>query len=327
MKTPLLEVRDLVKYFPVKKVTYLEKRKYVKAVDGVSFSIYEGETLGLVGESGCGKSTTGKMIVKLLDPTSGTIQYQGKDIFAMPKPEARELRRKIQMIFQDPYSSLDPRQTAGKIIMEPLIVNKQMSDGRERVNKLMDDVGLLREYYNRFPHEFSGGQRQRIGVARALALNPALVICDEPVSALDVSIQAQIINLMQDLQEKYQLTYLFISHDLGVVKHICNRIAVMYLGRIVEIADKHELFNGPLHPYTRALLASIPVSDPNIKNEQTPIKGDVPSSIDPPAGCRFHTRCVDCMAVCKSVRPVLREVSPGHVVECHLYSEERAKPA
>jgi oligopeptide/dipeptide ABC transporter ATP-binding protein len=295
----------------------------VKAVDGVSFTIYEGEALGLVGESGCGKSTTGKVIVNLLEPTEGTVLYRNEDIFALSKARAKELRREIQMIFQDPYSSLDPRHSAGKIIMEPLVVNKQRTDALNRVYKLMDDVGLLREYYNRYPHEFSGGQRQRIGVARALALNPNLVICDEPVSALDVSIQAQIINLMQDLQEKYHLTYLFISHDLSVVKHISDRIAVMYLGRIVEIAEKRALFDDPLHPYTQALLAAIPEADPTQKQEQTPITGDVPSPIDPPSGCRFHTRCVSRMHICSRTAPEFREIQPGHYVECHLYQESR----
>jgi oligopeptide transport system ATP-binding protein len=321
MKKELLAVRDLKKHFPVKKEAFLEKRRFVKAVDGISFSIYEGETLGLVGESGCGKSTTGKMIVRLIEPTEGTITYDGEDILRMPKSRSRELRRKIQMIFQDPYSSLDPRQTAGRIIEEPLIVNRQREGSRERVARLMADVGLSAEYAGRFPHEFSGGQRQRIGVARALALNPSLVVCDEPVSALDVSIQAQIVNLMQDLQEEYRLTYLFISHDLRIVKHISDRIAVMYLGRIVEIADRTALFGNPLHPYTRALLEAVPISDPTVKNVHVPLTGDVPSPIDPPRGCRFHTRCPRRMEVCESKEPLMRELEGAHFVECHLYGE------
>jgi len=322
MNNALLQVKDVKKYFPIKKETFLEKRTYVKAVDGISFSIFQGETLGLVGESGCGKSTTGKMIVKLLEPSEGSILYDDEDIFKLPRERSAELRKEIQIIFQDPYSSLDPRQTAGKIIMEPLIVNRQRKGAEERVLKLMDDVGLLPEYYSRLPHEFSGGQRQRIGVARALALNPKLIVCDEPVSALDVSIQAQIINLMQDLQERYKLTYLFISHDLSVVKHICDRIAVMYLGRIVEIARKDELFKNPLCPYTKALLDSIPVADPGTRDISKPISGDVPSPINPPSGCHFHPRCLSCMDICKVTAPRLQEVEPGHFVECHLYTQQ-----
>ena len=323
MSKPILRVSGLKKYFPVKKDTYLEKQRYLKAVDGIDFSIYEGETLGLVGESGCGKSTTGKMIVKLTQPTEGAVWFQGEDIFAMKKKKTRELRRKIQMIFQDPYSSLDPRMSAGRIIMEPLLVHGQKDQAREKALSLMDDVGLLREYFDRYPHEFSGGQRQRIGVARALALNPSFIVCDEPVSALDVSIQAQIVNLMQDLQEKYKLTYLFISHDLRIVKHICDRIAVMYLGRIVELAPKEEIFDKPLHPYTQALLSAIPESDPEEKKEAQPIKGDVASPIDPPSGCHFHPRCPSCMDMCRRTSPILKEYLPGHFVECHLHADKK----
>jgi len=325
MKRVLLEVKDLKKHFPVKKDTYFEKQKYLKAVDGISFSIHEGETLGLVGESGCGKSTTGKMIVKLLKPTAGAIHFEGKDIFSIRPGEEKEFKRRIQMIFQDPYSSLDPRQSAGKIIMEPLVVHGKKDNAKEVVLSLMDDVGLLKEYFDRYPHEFSGGQRQRIGVARALALNPSLIICDEPVSALDVSIQAQIINLMQDLQAKYHLTYLFISHDLRIVKHICDRIAVMYLGRIVELADKQAIFNTPLHPYTQALLESIPESDPEHPRESEPIKGDVASPIDPPSGCHFHPRCPRCMDVCRQKAPEMIEHKEGHFVECHLFDATHGK--
>lgn len=322
MKKPLLTVSGLKKHFPVKKDSYLEKQRYLKAVDGIDFVIYEGETLGLVGESGCGKSTTGKMIVKLVQPTAGSIRYDGEDIYAMGPDQTRQLRKKVQMIFQDPYSSLDPRLSAGKIIMEPLLVHGQKEGAKEKVLSLMDDVGLLREYFNRYPHEFSGGQRQRIGVARSLALNPSLVICDEPVSALDVSIQAQIVNLMQDLQEKYRLTYLFISHDLRIVKHICDRIAVMYLGRIVELADKEEIFDRPLHPYTQALLSAIPEADPEASRETQPIHGDVASPIDPPSGCHFHPRCPRRMAICERESPRFHEHVPGHSVGCHLYEEK-----
>ena len=323
MKRSLLKVSGLKKYFPVKKDTYFEKQRYLKAVDGVSFEIFEGETLGLVGESGCGKSTTGKMIVKLLKPTEGEVSYEGEDIYSMNSAKSRELRKKVQMIFQDPYSSLDPRMPAGKIIMEPLLVHGEKGGSKERVLSIMDDVGLLREFYDRYPHEFSGGQRQRIGVARALALNPSLVICDEPVSALDVSIQAQIVNLMQDLQEKYRLTYLFISHDLRIVKHICDRIAVMYLGRIVELASKDDIFDTPLHPYTKALLSAIPDSDPGQGKGAMPILGDVASPIDPPSGCHFHPRCPECMDICRKASPVTVEHSPSHTVECHLYSNRK----
>jgi len=318
-----MDIQKLEKKYALGGGFLQNKPRIVRAVDGVNLQIFEGETLGLVGESGCGKSTTGKMIVKLTQPTEGTVWFQGEDIFAMKKEKTRELRRKIQMIFQDPYSSLDPRMSAGRIIMEPLLVHGQKDQAREKALSLMDDVGLLREYFDRYPHEFSGGQRQRIGVARALALNPSFIVCDEPVSALDVSIQAQIVNLMQDLQEKYKLTYLFISHDLRIVKHICDRIAVMYLGRIVELAPKEEIFDKPLHPYTQALLSAIPESDPEEKKEAQPIKGDVASPIDPPSGCHFHPRCPSCMDVCRRTSPSLKEYLPGHFVECHLYADKK----
>jgi len=315
----LLEVKNLKMYFPVKSEGLFKATKQVKAVDGINFTIYQGETLGLVGESGCGKSTTGKLIVKLLHPTGGNIIYKGKDIVKMSKKEFREIRKEIQMIFQDPYSSLDPRRTNGKTIGEPLEANKIQSNIKERVIDIMKEVGLREEFYERYPHEFSGGQRQRVGIARALALNPKLIVCDEPVSALDVSIQAQILNLMNALQKKYHLTYLFISHDLSVIKHISDRIAVMYLGGIVELADKKGLFDNPMHPYTKALLEAVPLPDPENRKELGMLKGDVPSPIDPPSGCTFHTRCSQCMDICKRTKPELKEISRNHFVKCYLY--------
>ena len=316
----LLEVRNLKMYFSVKNDGLFKPKKQLKAVDGVSFTIYQGETLGLVGESGCGKSTTGKLIVKILHPTDGQIIYKGKDIIPMSKKEFKEMRKEIQMIFQDPYSSLDPRRSNGKTIEEPLEVNKVKGNTKEKVLGIMKEVGLREEFYDRYPHEFSGGQRQRVGIARALALNPKLIVCDEPVSALDVSIQAQILNLMRELQKAHHLTYLFISHDLSVVKHISDRIAVMYLGRIVELTDKKELFDHPLHPYTKALLESVPVPDPEKRKEQGKLKGDVPSPIDPPEGCTFHTRCNQCMDICKENVPEFKEIEKNHFVKCFLYN-------
>ena len=316
----LLEVKDLKMYFSVKSDGLFQPKKQLKAVDGVSFSIYQGETLGLVGESGCGKSTTGKLIVKILHPTDGQIIFNGKDIVSMSKKDFREMRKEIQMIFQDPYSSLDPRRSNGKTIGEPLEVNRIKGNTKEKVLAIMKEVGLRKEFYDRYPHEFSGGQRQRVGIARALALNPKLIVCDEPVSALDVSIQAQILNLMRELQKAHHLTYLFISHDLSVVKHISDRIAVMYLGGIVELAGKKELFDHPLHPYTKALLESVPVPDPEKRKEQGKLKGDVPSPIDPPEGCTFHTRCNQCMDICKENVPEFKEIEKNHFVKCFLYN-------
>ena len=321
MSDALLEVQNLKLYYPVKvrQNVLRSETRYVKAVDDISFTVNKGETFGLVGESGCGKSTTGKTIVKLLRPTAGDILFEGKSIFARQE-EGQDLTTRIQIIFQDPYSSLDPRFTVGRCIAEPMVVHKTGTPQQreERVRQLMKDVGLRPEHYTKYPHEFSGGQRQRIGVARALALNPSLIVCDEPVSALDVSIQAQILNLMQDLQKKYHLTYIFISHNLSVVKHLCDRIAVMYLGNMVEIAGKNDLFDRPAHPYTQALLDAIPIPDPDIPTMQEMLEGDVPSPMDPPAGCCFHTRCKKACPRCAQERPRLREIAPGHLVACHF---------
>lgn len=320
MPDVLPSVKNLKQYYPVKidSKKLFPQKGFVKAVDGISFDVYEGETFGLVGESGCGKSTTGKMIVKLLTPTEGTIEYKGKDIFKVTKEEDKELKKEIQIIFQDPYSSLDPKFTVGRIVGEPLLAHGVLSaERKERVMELLKQVGIREDFYNRYPHEFSGGQRQRIGVARSLALNPKLIVCDEPVSALDVSIQAQILNLMAELQKEYNLTYLFISHNLSVVKHICDRIAVMYLGNIVELADKEGLFDEPMHPYTQALLDAIPIPDPDVKSMSGSLSGDVPSPLNPPSGCCFHTRCKYATAECAERKPALTEVKPGHFVACH----------
>ena len=312
----ILEVKNLKVYYPVRQKS---EKAFVKAVDDISFSVYEGETFGIVGESGCGKSTTGKTLVRLNKPTAGTVLFEGKDLsLNANRREVMELTQKIQIIFQDPYSSLDPRFSIGRCIEEPLIVH-HMGNAMERYNRvaeLMYDVGLKAEQYTRYPHEFSGGQRQRIGVARALALRPSLVVCDEPVSALDVSIQAQILNLIKELQRKYNLTYIFISHNLSVVKHVCDRIAVMYLGNMMEIADKKDLFDKPLHPYTRALLDAIPVPDPDIKSMTGTLEGDVPSPVNPPKGCVFHTRCPYATDRCRQERPQLKEYGKGHLAAC-----------
>lgn len=322
MSEPLLQVKDLKIYYPVKAKNALGGSvSYLHAVDGVSFDVYKGETFGIVGESGCGKSTTGRGIVGLLEPTAGIILFEGKDIKGCSR---REMARHIQIIFQDPYSSLDPRMTVGRCIEEPLDVHKVgiKSERWSKVLELMQEVGLREDQASRFPHEFSGGQRQRIGVARAIALQPDLVICDEPVSALDVSIQAQILNLMRDLQKKYNLTYIFISHNLSVVKHLCDRIAVMYLGHIVELADKKSLFDNPAHPYTKALLAAIPVPDPDVPSMVGTLSGDVPSPLDPPKGCCFHTRCPYADECCRTEVPKLHEIEPGHTVACHKFDTQ-----
>ncbi len=316
----LLEVKDLKKHFPIKGGLFGRTTGHIRAVDGVSFSVEKGETLGLVGESGCGKTTAGKVILRLEEATAGEVYFEGCNILELTREEMRNLRREMQIIFQDPYSSLNPRMTVGKIIGEALEIHN-LAEGKnkeKRVKELLEIVGLTAHHMRRYPHEFSGGQRQRIGVARALAVDPKLIICDEPVSALDVSIQAQIINLMEDLQKEFGLTYLFIAHDLSVVKHISDRVAVMYLGKFVELADKEELYRNPLHPYTEALLSAIPIPDPSLKREKIILAGDVPSPANPPTGCRFHTRCPYVMDICKTDDPEFIEYEPGHFAACHL---------
>ncbi len=316
----LLEVKDLKKYFPIKKGSFLSKNiVYVKAVEDVSFELNEGETLGIVGESGCGKSTTGRCILRLIEPTSGTVKFDGKDLNKLSKAQMREIRKDMQFIFQDPFASLNPRLTVGETIMEPMN-NFNIGDKKQRqdrVKELLNVVGLSPYHLTRYPHEFSGGQRQRIGIARALSADPRLVVCDEPVSALDVSIQAQTINLLMDLQKQYNLTMVFIAHDLSVVKHISDRVAVMYLGSIVEISDYKDLYDNPTHPYTQALLSAIPQPNPKANKNRIILKGDIPSPTKPPSGCKFHTRCMYATEICKTDVPEMREVSETHSVACH----------
>ncbi|MEC0202916.1 dipeptide ABC transporter ATP-binding protein [Paenibacillus lautus] len=327
-ETPLLEVKNLQKSFTVKK-GFFGTSKQLRAVDGISFAIQKGETFSLVGESGCGKSTTGRLVTRLLTPNSGEVIFNGTDISGYNENQMRPLRKDMQMVFQDPYASLNPRMKVKELVAEPLLIHTKLST-KERDKlacELLETVGLNSFHAERYAHEFSGGQRQRIGIARALSVRPNLIVADEPVSALDVSIQSQVLNLLQDLQEEYGLTYLFISHDLSVVEHISDRIGVMYLGALVETADKDTLYDRPLHPYTQALLSSVPVPDPKQKKERIILKGDLPSPVNPPTGCRFHTRCPSCMEVCKQITPAYREVEPGHQVACHLYDEEIMKNA
>jgi oligopeptide/dipeptide ABC transporter ATP-binding protein len=317
---PLVEIKDLKKYFPA------SHKQLVRAVDGVTFSIQRGETMGLVGESGCGKTTVGRCILRLIEPTGGEIRFDGRELVNLGRGELRALRRQMQIIFQDPYSSLNPRLTVGAIIGEPLAIHgvRLRKERRERVAELMHVVGLDPAYANRYPHQFSGGQRQRIGIARALALNPDFIVADEPVSALDVSVQAQVVNLLQDLQGKFGLTYLFISHGLAVVKHVSTHVGVMYLGKLVELAPAEEIYENPLHPYTKALLEAIPVPDPDHqRNERVGgLTGDVPSPLAPPAGCRFHTRCPHAMERCRIEEPAYREIAPGHWAACFLHESD-----
>jgi oligopeptide/dipeptide ABC transporter ATP-binding protein len=316
---PILSVRGLKKHFPIRGGWRARRSQFfIKAIDGVDLSIDEGETLGLVGESGCGKTTVGRLILRLIEPTEGALFFWEQDISRLQESELLSYRQKVQIIFQDPYSSLNPRMCIGKAIAEPLISHSLMSrgDARERAMELLSFMGLSPHHYYRYPHEFSGGQRQRVGISRALALRPELIVADEPVSALDVSIQAQIINLMEEIREQFGMTYLFISHDLGVVRHISDRVAVMYLGRIVELADTEELFEMPMHPYTEALLSAVPVIHPRLRRERILLKGDVPSALHPPTGCAFHTRCHYVKDNCRAQQPELKEVAPGHHVAC-----------
>ncbi|MBS8266846.1 dipeptide ABC transporter ATP-binding protein [Mesobacillus boroniphilus] len=322
MTEVLLKVDGLKKYFPITGGILGKQTGAVKAVDDISFWVNKGETLGLVGESGCGKSTTGRMLMRLTDPTEGQVVFEGKDLVTLSDNDMRKARKDMQMVFQDPFASLNPRHTVEKILEEPLIVHGigTKKERKQMVKEMLEVVGLSSYHAKRYPHQFSGGQRQRIGIARALMTRPKLIIADEPVSALDVSIQSQVLNLLEDLQKEFQLTYIFIAHDLGVVRHISDRVGVMYLGRLVEITEADKLYEKPLHPYTRALLSAVPIPDPDVKRDQELLTGDIPSPANPPQGCAFHTRCKECMDICKTDRPVLKEIEPGHFAACHLYS-------
>ena len=322
-KGPLLEVKGLKTYFPIKKGLFNRPVGYVKAVDDVSFTVNRCETLGVVGESGCGKSTMGRSVLRLIEPTAGEIYYDGTDVRALKPEELRSFRRRMQIIFQDPLSSLDPRYTIDRALAEPLKLHTNMTNAEihDKVLDLMAQVGLPAFHAHKFPHEFSGGQRQRIGIARAISMNPEFIVCDEPVSALDVSIQSQVLNLLRELQQKMRLSYLFISHDLSVVKYISDRIAVMYLGHIVELATAEELFAHRLHPYTQALISAIPIPDPHNQRQRIVLKGNVPNPANPPKGCPFHERCSQCKEICRQEKPVFQEVAPGHFVSCHLYDK------
>ncbi len=325
MAEVLLEVNQLKKYFPITGGLFGKKTGDVKAVDDVSFYVNKGETLGIVGESGCGKSTTGRMLMRLIEPTEGKVLFEGKELTGLNDSEMRKMRKEMQMVFQDPFASLNPRHTVEKILEEPLIVHG-MGDKKERkqkVKEMLEVVGLSSWHAKRYPHQFSGGQRQRIGIARALMTRPKLIIADEPVSALDVSIQSQVLNLLEDLQKEFQLTYIFIAHDLGVVRHISDRVGVMYLGRLVEITTAEKLYEKPLHPYTSALLDAVPVPDPDLRKEAELLSGDIPSPANPPKGCAFHTRCRECMEICTVERPLLEEIEEGHFAACHLYTSGR----
>lgn len=319
----LIEVKGLKKYFSIKQGLLKKTVQNVKAVDDLNFSIKKGEIFGLVGESGCGKTTTGRLLIRLIEPTEGQILFEGENLLGLSPKDLRLKRKDFQIVFQDPFASLNPRMTIGEIIEEPLVIYDQYNakERKERVKELLKVVGLKEEHLKRYPHEFSGGQRQRIGIARSLALNPKLIVADEPVSALDVSIQSQVLNLLKELQKEFGLTYLFISHDLSVVKHLCDRIGVMYLGRMVELAPKKELYNEPLHPYTKSLLSAVPIPNPKLKRERVILSGDVPSPANPPSGCTFHTRCPEAMDICKTHRPEFQQVRDEHNVACHIYQK------
>ncbi|MDQ0189014.1 dipeptide ABC transporter ATP-binding protein [Alicyclobacillus cycloheptanicus] len=321
MSDTLLQVQELTKYFPIKQGVFRRTVGHVRAVDGVTFELRQGQTLGVVGESGCGKSTMGRSILRLIEPTSGVVEFEGKNVIKMSRGQMRAMRREMQIVFQDPYASLNPRFSIQQTLMEPMVIHGLYTPAEraKRVRELLERVGLDPDYAKRYPHEFSGGQRQRIGIARALAVNPKLIMLDEPVAALDVSVQSQVLNLLEDLQQEYNLTYIFVAHDLSVVRHISDQIMVLYLGKMAELADSDELFHDPLHPYTRALLSAVPIPDPDVKRERIILQGDLPSPANPPTGCVFHTRCPMATDVCKQKRPEWKEVKPNHHVACHLY--------